>query len=155
MRGSSPKDSRVLRLYVDEVYADAHFHELKKDLEKLSVETSEIQSVTIGINVNSRLEATSMGLISVNNKPFKKSNIVSNIADSLSSGDKINDGNEWNGDMHYRQVDANKDGGVLAQLENLAKFQAASSSSNFLIRNQTIASITESDGMAQLDILSG
>ena len=136
------------KAYIDEVYSDAHFHELKKDLEKITTDASEIQSVTIGINVNSRLEATSMGLISVNNKPFKKSNIVSNIADSLSSGDKINDGNEWNGDMHYRQVDANKDGGVLAQLENLAKFQAASSSSNFLIRNQTVSSIVSGDGIA-------
>ena len=89
------------RSYIDEVYADAHFNELKKDLEKLTKETSEIQSVTIGMNLNSRLEATSMGIVSVNNKPFKKSNIVSNFADGI-SGDKIKEGNEWNGDMHYR-----------------------------------------------------
>ena len=136
------------KAYIDEVYADAHFHELKKDLEKLTSDASEIQSVTIGINVNSRLEAVSMGLISVNSKPFKKSNIVSNIADSLSAGDKINDGNEWNGDMHYRPVDASKDGSVLAQFENLARFQAASSSSNFLIRNQTMSSIVNGDGLS-------
>ena len=87
------------RSYIDEVYADAHFNELKKDLEKLTKETSEIQSVTIGMNLNSRLEATSMGIVSVNNKPFKKSNIVSNFADGI-GGDKIKEGNEWNGDMH-------------------------------------------------------
>ena len=131
--------------YVDEVYADAHFHELKKDLEKLSMETSDIQSVTLGVNLNSRLEAISMGLVSVNSKPFKKSNIVSNFADSLSGGDKINEGNEWNGDMHYRQVDAAKDHGLMKQFENVAKFQAATASSNFLIRNQTIASIASGD----------
>ena len=130
---------------VDEVYEDAHFHELKKDLEKLSTETSDIQSVTIGVNLNSRLEAISMGLVSVNSKPFRKSNIVSNIADSLAGGDKINEGNEWDGDMHYRQVDASKDGGFMKQFENLAKFQAATASGNFLVRNQTIASIASGD----------
>ena len=136
------------RDYVDEVYADAHFHELKKDLEKLSIDASEIRSVTIGVNVNSRLEAISMGLISVNNKYFKKSNIVSNIADSLSGSDKINDGNEWNGDMHYRQVDASKDGGLMNQFEGLAKFQAATQASGFLVRNQTVSAITSGDGAA-------
>ena len=92
------------RSYIDEVYADAHFNELKKDLEKLTKETSEIQSVTIGMNLNSRLEAVSMGIVSVNNKPFKKSGIVSNFADGI-GGDKIKEGNEWNGDMHYRLVE--------------------------------------------------
>ena len=134
--------------YIDEVYSDAHFHELKKDLEKLTIDASEIQSVTIGVNVNSRLEAISMGLISVNNKPFRKSNIVSNIADSLSGGDKINDGNEWNGDMHYRQVDASKDGGLMSQFEGLAKFQAATQASGFLVRNQTVSQITSGDSAA-------
>ena len=89
-----------------------------------------------------------MGLISVNNKYFKKSNIVSNIADSLSGSDKINDGNEWNGDMHYRQVDASKDGGLMNQFEGLAKFQAATQASGFLVRNQTVSAITSGDGAA-------
>ena len=92
------------RSYIDEVYADAHFNELKKDLEKLTKDTAEIQSVTIGMNLNSRLEAISMGIVSVNNKPFKKSGIVSNFADGI-GGDKIKEGNEWNGDMHYRLVE--------------------------------------------------
>lgn len=134
--------------YIDEVYDDAHFNELKKDLEKLSIDTSEIKSVTLGVNVNQRLEAISMGLVSVNNKPFKKSNIVSNFADSLSGGDKINEGNEWNGDMHYRQVDAAKDGGIVNQFMGLAKFQAASTSGGFLVRNQTISQLTQGDAGA-------
>ena len=71
---------------------------------KLTKRNSEIQSVTIGLNLNSRLEAVSLGIVSVNNKPFKKSGIVSNFADGI-GGDKIQEGNEWNGDMHYRLVD--------------------------------------------------
>ena len=85
IKSSGLKDFRT---YIDEIYTDAHFHELKQDLEKLTKDTSEIQSVTIGMNLNSRLEATSMGIVSVNNKPFKKSGLVGNFADSI-GGDKI------------------------------------------------------------------
>ncbi|MBO4242936.1 MAG: DNA mismatch repair protein [Clostridiales bacterium] len=106
IRSQGLKDYRA---YIEEVYGNAHFHELKDDLEKLTLETSEIRSVTIGMNLNSRLEATGMGIVSVNNKQFKKSGIVSSFADGI-SGDKIRNDNDWNGDMHYRVVD--KDSGA-------------------------------------------
>ena len=132
------------RTYIDEVYADAHFNELKKDLEKLTKETSEIQSVTIGMNLNGRLEAVSMGIVSVNNKPFKKSNIVSNFADGI-GGDKIKEGNEWNGDMHYRVVEKQATQGFTNFMTEAIKATnplARSASSN------TTASIANGDGIA-------
>ena len=142
------------KAYIDEIYEDAHFHELKKDLEKLNIETSEIQSVTIGMNLNQRLEATSMGIISVNNKQFKKSGIVSNFADSI-GGDKIKEGTEWNGEMHYRQVDAAKDGSFSRIMNNYAKYTAANA--NPIMRNATVTSITAGDGLtntpAQFDTI--
>ena len=133
------------KAYVDEIYADAHFHELKADLEKLKVETSDIQSVTLGLNLNSRLEAISMGIISVNNKPFKRAGIVGAFADSI-SGEKINNGTEWNGDMHYRQVEASKDGSFMNTVYNYSKFTAANA--NPLLRNMTVTSITQGDGLS-------
>ena len=132
------------RTYIDEVYADAHFNELKKDLEKLTKETSEIQSVTIGMNLNSRLEAVSMGIVSVNNKQFKKSNIVSNFADGI-GGDKIKEGNEWNGDMHYRVVEKQASQGFTNFMTEAIKATnplARSASGN------TTASIANGDGIA-------
>ena len=132
------------RSYIDEVYADAHFNELKKDLEKLTKETSEIQSVTIGMNLNSRLEATSMGIVSVNNKPFKKSNIVSNFADGI-GGDKIKEGNEWNGDMHYRVVEKQGGQSFTGVMTEMIK------ATNPLVRSasaSTTTSIAGGDGIA-------
>ena len=125
------------KAYIDEIYANAHFHELKADLEKLKAETSDIQSVTLGLNLNSRLEAISMGIISVNNKPFKRAGIVGAFADSI-SGEKINSGNEWNGDMHYRQVEASKESGFMNALYDYSKFTAANA--NPLLRNATVTS---------------
>ena len=132
------------RSYIDEVYADAHFNELKKDLEKLTKETSEIQSVTIGMNLNSRLEAVSMGIVSVNNKPFKKSGIVSNFADGI-GGDKIKEGNEWNGDMHYRLVEKSQGQSFSGFMGEVVK------ATNPLVRSasaSTTTSIASGDALA-------
>ena len=92
--------------YVDKLYRDAGFGELKKDIAELKIHASEVKSVTVGINVNERFEATGLGLISINNKQFKKSGIVSNFADALSSKQKIQDGTDWDGNMHYHSVDS-------------------------------------------------
>ncbi|MBR1824066.1 MAG: DNA mismatch repair protein [Ruminococcus sp.] len=116
------------RDYIDSLYSDACFAEMKKDIAELKAKSADIQSVTIGVNVNSKFEAVSMGLISVNSKPFKKSGIVNNFADALSSKNKIKEDNEWDGDMHYHQIESseklspsafiNKAGGFLAMNQN-------------------------------------
>ena len=137
------------KAYVDQLYSASHFDELKKDIENLQKDTIDIQSVTVGINLNGNLEAESMGLISINNKKFKKSNIVSNFAEAVSKEDKIQDGNDWNGDMHYRYVDGSKSLGAYKVLDDFMKFQAISSAplATSQIRQTTIASINESDGL--------
>ena len=90
-----------LREYVDQIYHEAGFSAMKDDLDKLHVRASEVRSITVGINLNDRLEATGLGLISVNDKPFKKSGIVSGFSNAMASGDRLQKGTEWSGDMHY------------------------------------------------------
>ena len=79
--GIKPREGRI--------YGEAGFAAMKKDLEKLHIRASEIKSITVGINVNDRLEATGLGLISVNDKPFKKSGILSGFSDAIASGDRL------------------------------------------------------------------
>ena len=133
-----------LKKYIDDLYEDSCFAEMKKDIAELKVKSSNIQSVTLGINVNERFEAVSMGLVSVNNKPFKKSNIVSNFADAISSKNKLHDGTEWDGDMHYHHVDQHHSGKV-SSLETMALRSA-----HFVSRNigATVANIPDGDGAA-------
>ena len=138
------KGLKDFKAYIDEVYADAHFNELKKDLEHLVMETSEIQSVTLGLNLNSRLEAISMGIVSVNNRPFKKSGIVSSFADGI-SGDRIREGNEWNGDMHYRLVDKNSSPGYAGFISDILKNTHPVLAS---VGTSTMTSIPKGDGLA-------
>ena len=98
------------RKFVETLYDEACFGEMKKDIAELKVHSSEIKSVTVGINVNERFEATSMGLISINNKCFKKSGIVNNFAEAIGAKPKIQEGTDWNGDMHYQPLDPSNSG---------------------------------------------
>ena len=108
--------------YLDSLYDDACFAEMKKDIFELKQKTADIRSVTIGINVNERFEAVSMGLISINDTTFKKSNIISNFADAISSKNKIQHGNEWDGNMHYQLIEKEKTESVMKFMENLSGF---------------------------------
>jgi hypothetical protein len=51
-----------LREYITELYEDALFVEMKKDITVLKLKASDVQSVTLGINVNERFEAISIML---------------------------------------------------------------------------------------------
>lgn len=74
-----------LREYVQHIYTDSGFEELKKDISNLKATTDSLKSVTVGINLNDRFEAESIGLVSINNKPYTRSNIVGNFCDMLIS----------------------------------------------------------------------
>ncbi|WP_303790895.1 DNA mismatch repair protein [Ruminococcus flavefaciens] len=133
--------------YLDELYNEACFAEMKKDIADLKLKASDIQSVTVGINVNDRFEATSMGLISVNTKSFKKSNIVSNFADAIAQKDKLNSDEPWNGDMHYHQVEKNQSHALSNTIRTLGAYLAVRSTP-FVDANirATITQTPEGDG---------
>ena len=141
-----------LSKYVDELYHAANFGEMKADIAALKVHSSEVKSVTVGINVNERFEATELGLISINNKYFKKSGIVSNFAAAISTEQKIQDGTEWNGNMHYHPVEKPvQSNGMMAEvLERKAKLNLThiAGLGGERVSRETMASITKGDGLA-------
>jgi hypothetical protein len=93
-----------LRDYTKERYNDRGFKELKKDIEALRADTSNLKSVTLGVNLNQRFEAESMGLVSINSKPFTKSEVISNFTDFLSRKDDIQNTTDWNEKYQYRPM---------------------------------------------------
>ena len=138
--------------YVDELYNDSCFGEMKEDITKLKIQASEVKSVTVGINVNERFEATGLGLISINNKQFKKSGIVSNFADALSSKQKMQDGTDWNGDMHYHAVEniSDNDGFLGAVMNKSGRIGLITMSgmTGGAGAGETIAKVVKGDGAA-------
>ncbi len=108
-----------LRDAVERVYQEKGFAALKKDVEEMRVSASEIKSLTVGINVNDRFEAVSMGLVSVNAKPFTKSGILKNFLSSVAPKDGIRKEADWSGD--YSFYPANTEIGLMESVQQFVE----------------------------------
>lgn len=91
--------------YARQRYLDRGFEKLKQDVEALHADTSNIKSVTLGVNLDERFEAKSLGLISINSKPFVRSDIFKNFTDILAVNDELASSSEWDEKMNYRIPD--------------------------------------------------
>lgn len=145
-----------LKAHVQNLYNDANFGEMKADIEALKLHTTKIKSVTVGINLNDRFEVTELGLVSINNKHFKKSGIISNFADAISSKQKIQDGTDWDGNMHYHPVEVTEEteNFILEGLGKMAKLDLATMAgfAGDKVSNDTIVKIAQGDGTATATI---
>ena len=112
----------LLKEHIEKIYHDNGYDALKKDIARLKASTDNLKSVTVGINLNDRFEAESLGLISLNRQPFLKSNILGEFYDKISSKDKINDDTSWDENYKYHQVKPGSDTGFL---EETARFTVA------------------------------
>ena len=92
---------RGLYDYVNGIYSDHGFAELKKDILALKATTSNLKSITVGINLNERYEADGIGLLSVNSRYFTKSGILSNFYEKLIAKDQLDDATEWDGNFKF------------------------------------------------------
>ena len=133
----------ALRDMVEGIYRDQGYAELRRDVEEMRVAASEIRSLTVGINLNERFEAVSLGLVSVNAKPFTRSGLLKNFLAAVSPRDEIEKEADWNGS--YSFYPAGREPGFMARAGQLAEASA-------VVRNPlaalSIARIPEADGTA-------
>ena len=102
---------------MDAIYRDNGFAALKKDVEEMHVTANDLKSITVGINLNERFEAISLGLISVNRKPFTRSGLLKNFISSVSPRDDIQEEADWNNSYSY--FPANADGGIFSGMGHM------------------------------------
>ncbi len=135
----------TLRDTVEQIYQEKGFAALRKDVEEMRVAASEIRSLTVGINLNDRFEAISMGLVSVNAKPFVKSSILKNFLASVSPRDEIRKEADWSGSYNY--YPANTEVGLLQSVGQFVE-------SSVILRNPLAAMflsrIPAADGTANV-----
>ncbi|MBO4899717.1 MAG: DNA mismatch repair protein [Lachnospiraceae bacterium] len=133
---------KELKEYADTIYNDNAFAELKEDISKVRASTTDLKSITLGVNLNPRFEAESIGVVSINNKPFTKSGVIGTFSDAISSRhDHIQDGNEWNGNFKYQPINPTQSE-MTGILEQIGRIRIATSGPiGFL----TMASIPEGD----------
>ena len=78
-------------------YGVVRRHEgLRRDVEEMRISASSIKSLTVGINLNDRFEAVTLGLVSVNAKPFTRSGLLKNFLASVTPKDEIYPEADWN-----------------------------------------------------------
>ncbi len=77
-----------LRDYTKSLYEESGFSALKQDITDLKKDTSEIKSVTLGVNLNDRFEPNSVGIVSVNSKYYTKSTVISHFNDFIYGSEK-------------------------------------------------------------------
>ena len=130
-----------LRDAVGRIYESSGFAALKKDVEALRVSASAVRSLTVGINVNDRFEAVSMGLVSVNAKPFSRSGLLKHFVSAVSPRDSIEPEADWNGSLSFEPAAPPSVGD---RLDSLAKTGA-------IMRNPllTLAAIPRDDGASE------
>jgi len=107
-----------LKDYTASLYTDSGFAELQKDIDALKVDASKVKSVTLGVNLNERYEPVETGIVSINEKPFTKSNIVSNFCEFLDRGDNVSKDAEWNENYSMR-TSGYKPGEVSSNMEQV------------------------------------
>ena len=129
-----------LRDEIRRIYESHAFSALRQDVEAMRVSASKVQSLTVGINLNDRFEAVSMGLVSVNAKPFTRSGLLKHFASALSVKDEISPEADWNGSLSFQPAELLSTG---ADMESLMK-------TSMIMRNPlvglTLASVPREDG---------
>lgn len=90
-----------LKSFIQSVYEDSGFAAMKKDIADLKADTASLRSITLGVNLNERFEAVSVGLVSVNSKSFTKSNAFTNFTNHIATKNGLRDSAEWDGDMKF------------------------------------------------------
>ena len=134
-----------LRETIGEIYESNGFAALRKDVEELRTTASGVRSVTVGINVNDRFEAVSMGLVAVNGKPFTRSGLLKHFITAVTPRDEIVPEAEWNGSLSFSP--AVPPAGIAAGMESLTK-------TSMVMRNPLIglslAGIPRDDGSAEV-----
>ena len=134
-----------LRESVEEIYRDNGFAALRRDVEEMRVAASAVKSLTVGINLNDRFEAVSLGLISVNAKPFTRSGLLKNFLTSVTPGDEIYPEADWNKSTTF--YPANAGTGLVESIGQMTE-------SAVMLRNplamMSLARVPESDGSSSV-----
>ena len=134
-----------LKKRIDGIYNDSSFAELKKDIEGLKGSTSNLKSVTLGVNLNERFEAKEIGLISVNAKSFTKASALENFGNRIAGKDKINKDEKWDGSMKFQPFSTGESGP--GKLEGIAR-------AKMMIENPILMMAMVPDGDMGKDVTS-
>ncbi len=86
-----------LKDFVSNIYNENGFEYLHDDIKELVSEIGQVKSLSIGVNLDSKLMPVEVGIVSVNNKPFSKPGLLSKFLDFSSKKNEIHNGTSFDG----------------------------------------------------------
>ena len=95
---------RQLRDYVAAIYNESGFEYLRRDIKSLLTETSEIKSITLGVNLDSSLRPVEVGIMSINHETFNHTGILDRFIGFLPKVGEMLDGKASFGMSKMRTV---------------------------------------------------
>lgn len=98
-----------LKNYINTIYTDNGFRELKKDISQLKASTDNLKSITLGINLNEKYEANGIGLISFNKKTFTNSSAIGEFVTKVAQVEQINQTTEWKNGTKFHSLETDND----------------------------------------------
>ena len=115
-----------LKACIDAIYEENGFSELKQDIANLKATTSNLKSVTVGINLNERFEAREIGLISINSREFTRSSVLDNFSNRIAGRDRINPDTAWDGATRFQPFtpDSSRGEGLLGMAKIRMKLES-------------------------------
>lgn len=88
---------KQLKEYVGSIYNESGFGYLQEDIEQLVSEIGQIKSISLGVNLDSRLVPFEVGIVSINDTPFSKPGFLSKFLDFSSKKSEIHGGTSFDG----------------------------------------------------------
>lgn len=96
------KSEALLKLKegVQKIYNDSGFPDLKQDIEETLAKAQKFKSITLGVNLDSLLRPKTVGVISLNDKPFTDSGILKRFMKFVNNSE-LHEGNDVSGFISF------------------------------------------------------
>lgn len=86
-----------LKANVQQIYNDSGFPQLKQDIQETLEKARTLRSITIGVNLDNMLKPKTVGVVSLNDKPFTDSGLLRRFIDFATKKDELNHGTDVSG----------------------------------------------------------
>lgn len=91
----------TLKENVTAIYNDSGFPDLKKDIQDTLAKAQKFRSITLGVNLDALLRPKTVGVISLNDKPFTDSGILKRFTNFANKSSELHHGNDVSGFISF------------------------------------------------------
>ena len=91
----------TLKENVTSIYNDSGFPDLKNDIQDTLAKAQKFRSITLGVNLDALLRPKTVGVISLNDKPFTDSGILKRFTNFANKSSELHHGNDVSGFISF------------------------------------------------------